>query len=274
MLTLSRDGKSFGVVDSFLSGIAFVYRFYLMKNYAEEKPVRDVRKFVEKICEHRANKKGPFGAAEVRIMFDHLISKYASLENVPLPEFRTFCLSVFQHKSFCRFSDLQKIKLSDVFFDADYFKIKIQYSKTDQAGRGSWAFVPKTPGGFLDPHMLLCIYFHRMPFEKHKEEVYLFPPLKWDIKTHEYTVVPNKQLRYPAAYKSFKQLLKDSGLDSAKFGIHSPRIGGATDAFYNKVPLHVIDLQGRWKSTKSKFTYLRLDEKRFIKQVQASSSYQ
>lgn len=178
MLKLSRDGKSFGVVDSFLSGIAFVYRFFLMKNYAEEKPVRDVRKFVEKICEHRANKKDPFGAAEVRIMFDHLISKYASLENVPLPEFRTFCLSVFQHKSFCRFSDVEKIKLSDVFFDADYFKIKIQYSKTDQAGRGSWAFVPKTPGGFLDPHMLLCIYFHRMPFDKHKEEVYLFPPLK------------------------------------------------------------------------------------------------
>ena len=42
--------------------------------------------------------------------------------------------------------------------------------------------------------------------------------------------------------------------------MHSMRIGGATDAFRNKVPLHLIDSQGRWKSGQTKFSYLRVSE--------------
>ena len=43
--------------------------------------------------------------------------------------------------------------------------------------------------------------------------------------------------------------------------MHSMRIGGATDAFCNNVPLHLIDSQGRWKSGQTKYHYLRVSDR-------------
>jgi len=177
MLYLAQKGRTFGVIESSLHALSFVYRFFLMPNILDDKSVADTKKFVEKVCPHVQNKKLPFGSAEVRAIFDHLLKKFGSLEKVPAAEFRTFCLAVFQHKSFCRFSDASTIKISDILFETDYFKIRISRSKTDQGGRGEWVFVPKNPHGFLDPHMLLCIYLHKMGFDNCPGEVYLFPPL-------------------------------------------------------------------------------------------------
>jgi hypothetical protein len=60
-----------------------------------------------------------------------------------------------------------------------------------------------------------------------------------------------------AAYNSFKKMLDFAGLDSKKFGLHSPRVGAATDAHRNDVPDYVIDKQGRWKSGNMKRRYCR-----------------
>jgi len=177
LLHLAQCGATFGKAESFLHALSFVNRFFLMPILTEDQSVLDTKKFIEKACKHVQNKKSPFGSAEVRAMFDALLSKYKKLEFIPLPEFRTFCMAVVQHKSFCRFSDISKIKLSDIIFHADYFKLHIKESKTDQAGRGTFAFVSKSKHGFLDTHMLLCVYLHRMGLDNHKEDVYLFPPL-------------------------------------------------------------------------------------------------
>jgi len=68
-------------------------------------------------------------------------------------------------------------------------------------------------------------------------------------------------------------MLKFAGLNPALYGLHSPRIGGATDAFYNHIPYHIIDQQGRWKDPKTKHSYLRLDEKRFTATIVNASRY-
>jgi hypothetical protein len=52
-------------------------------------------------------------------------------------------LTVFQHKPFCRFSDLQQITLGDVFHEVDYFKIQIRFTKSDQQGEEQWLYLPK-----------------------------------------------------------------------------------------------------------------------------------
>jgi len=68
-------------------------------------------------------------------------------------------------------------------------------------------------------------------------------------------------------------MLKTAGLDPVKFGLHSPRIGGATDAFCNNVPDYIIDIQGRWKCPTTKYRYLRVDENRVLEQLKNSSVY-
>lgn len=68
-------------------------------------------------------------------------------------------------------------------------------------------------------------------------------------------------------------MLKSAGFSPENFGLHSPRVGGATDAFANGVPGHVIDKQGRWKSAGTKFHYLRPKEIDFVASIKGASSY-
>jgi hypothetical protein len=75
-----------------------------------------------------------------------------------------------------------------------------------------------------------------------------------------------------AAYDDFKKLLKFCDLDPSLYGLHSARIGAATDAFLNNIPEFVINAKGRWKSEKSKFSYLRLSAA-LVQQVGNDYSY-
>jgi hypothetical protein len=58
-----------------------------------------------------------------------------------------------------------------------------------------------------------------------------------------------------------KNLLKFAGLDPKLYALHSLRIGAANNAFRSKVPLHIIDAKGRWKSKNSKYSYLRVQDR-------------
>jgi hypothetical protein len=60
-----------------------------------------------------------------------------------------------------------------------------------------------------------------------------------------------------AACHAFKKLCKNVGLDPKLYGLHSPRVGAATDAYLAGIPGPVIDLRGRWKSCNTKKRYCR-----------------
>ena len=180
LLNQVQDGASFGTVSNFLEGLSFVLRFYNVNNYVEDPMVKIMKKFAMKACKHQSNVKQPFGSAEVRAIWDALDAKYGNVANFPTDKLRTFVLAVFQHQTFCRFSDVAKITLSDVFHEVDYFKVHIHMSKTDQGGEGQWVLLPKSDSIFRNAHMLLCLYIHRMGFDLQTstETLYLFPPLK------------------------------------------------------------------------------------------------
>jgi len=176
LLHVAQEGKSFGTVTSIVDAVSFVYRFYLMTNHALHCSVADTKKFLEKVCVHQQNKKAAFDSADIRKLWDSMFLKYNSLSDIPLPELRSFVLCVFQHSTFCRYSDAKNITLDDIVYDADYFKICIQKSKTDQAGHGDFVFLPKQKLGFADPHMLLCLWIKSLDSPA-DATCYLFPPL-------------------------------------------------------------------------------------------------
>jgi hypothetical protein len=179
LLKESQDGKSTGVIESFLDAYSFVVKFFGMQNHADVQCVTDVKKFIEKVTVRNSRTRAAFGSAEVRLLWDRLEQKNGPIENWSKIQLRTFTMAVFQHRTFCRFSDLEKIRLDDVLFDADYFKILIRCSKTDQSGKGSYVYVTKKCTGFRDAHMLMCVYIQKMDFNNVTgTEIYLFPPLK------------------------------------------------------------------------------------------------
>jgi len=180
ILNQTQDGVSYGKVQSFLDSLAFILKFFGVPNFADDPMVTTVKKFAEKTCEHLRNAKLPFGSAEVRAIWDSIDVKFGCFENMPKKELRSFMLAVFQHQTFCRFSDAEKIQLSDVFHDVDYFKITIRYSKTDQQGEDQFVYLPKSSSPYRNAHMLMCLYIEKMGFEglASSTDLYLFPPLK------------------------------------------------------------------------------------------------
>ncbi len=74
-------------------------------------------------------------------------------------------------------------------------------------------------------------------------------------------------LSYSAAYNAFKKLVEKFGLDPKKFALHSPRIGGTSTYFQNKIPKRLIDRQGRWKSRNTKYRYARDNKEYFVQQL-------
>jgi hypothetical protein len=158
-----QDGASYGSLESFLDALSFILKFYGLVNFCNDPMVKTVLKFAQKACVHLKNEKSSFGSAEVCTIWDTIDEKYGGIHNVPKNVLRTFMLAVFQHQTFCRFSDVAKITLADVFHEVDYFKIKIRFSKTDQGGDGQWVFLPKSESPFRNSHMLLCLYYLLLP---------------------------------------------------------------------------------------------------------------
>jgi site-specific recombinase XerD len=177
LLHLAQAGKSIQSVENTLASISFFYRFYLLYDITADVMLSATKRFIGKVCPKSVNLKKPFGSTEVRQIWDHLDAKYSSIDMMPFVELRTFVLAVIQFSSFCRFSDLAVAKLDDVFFELDYFKIHIQYSKTDQGGHGQHAFVVKDCETTRDAHMLMCIYLQRLD-SYNVSDLYLFPPLR------------------------------------------------------------------------------------------------
>jgi site-specific recombinase XerD len=176
LLSLAQKIFSMTAIDSKMSSISFCFRFFMVSDITKDVVVEPVKKFVMKVCPRNTNLKKPFGSVEIRKCWDFIESKYSNIFDAPIYELRTFVLTVIQYHSFCRFSDLAVVRLSDVVFDLDYFTIKIQYSKTDQAGAGQTAFVLKSVDDVRDPHMLMCLYLEKLD-SYDVGEIFLFPPL-------------------------------------------------------------------------------------------------
>jgi site-specific recombinase XerD len=176
LLSLAGKNASVASVEAKLNSISFCLRFFTTADITKDVIVEPVKKFVMKVCPKTSNLKAPFGAGEVRKLWNFIENKYKDLSRVPLVELRSFVLAVIQYHSFCRFSDLAVVKLSDVLFELDYFKVEIQYSKTDQAGTGQEAFILKSVDSIHDPHMLMCLYLQVLD-SYDVQNLYLFPPL-------------------------------------------------------------------------------------------------
>lgn len=176
LLHSAQEGKSFSWTQKVLSAVSFFKRFFLISDGSTDATVLNVKRFLEKACTVRSNKKDAFGSSEVRQIWDK-IDRNGGVEKLNNFELRSFVMAVFQHKTFCRFSDAANLKLNDILFHDDYFKVHIRYSKTDQKGEGQEVYLTRNTSSSRNAHSLMCLFLHRVHSDP-SDEVYLFPPLK------------------------------------------------------------------------------------------------
>lgn len=65
----------------------------------------------------------------------------------------------------------------------------------------------------------------------------------------------NRKLSYTRAREILLEKLDEMGIDNSKFGLHSLRSGGTTEAGKAGAPDRLIMKHGRWSSEKSKNIY-------------------
>jgi site-specific recombinase XerD len=175
LLDLAGKGKSIGVIERTVSTITFVFKWLHLDDLAKNVHVQDIVKFLRKTCPKRCNKKKELGVKEIRKVWDSLESQYKDISNVPLPLLRSFVFLVTQHATFCRYSDLAGVKLSDILYDIDFFSINIRTSKTDQAGTGQTVYIPRNDNALHCPQMLMCLFLHKVHPDP---DFFLFPALE------------------------------------------------------------------------------------------------
>ena len=224
--------------------------------------IKNTLKFASKICLRSNKQKEGIDSMYVCKLWDK-IEANGGIVSLTLSELRTFVMIVFNLHTLCRFSRAKEVKLEDLNYHEKYFEVDIKFSKTDQDGKGQITILPFKQG-YYNPHKLMCLYIEILDKSLDpNQKMYIFPPIIWDKSAREWKFKNNAQIKYSTAYQAFKKLLAKFDFDPKKFGLHSPRIGGATEMFKNRIPKRIIDAQGRWKNRKTKYRYV-CDSKNYI----------
>ena len=252
LLTKAEEGKTYVSIKSFVNSVKFISSF-LGYDFPSESVTYNFLFFLRKLCNKtvRSERIG-FQKKHVLHLY-HDISLNGGLTKLTPLELRSFMLIVFCYCTLARFDCAANIKLENVAFLTDYVHCKVPKSKTDQFGDGQKVFLVNLPE--LKTIHILAEYIFLLKLDS--DEFFLFPTLKWDKMLKLWRPKKNKKLSYSAAYSGFKSLLKRFGMGGLPFSLHSPRIGGTTDAFQSGTPGYVIDKRGRWKNPNSKFVYAK-----------------
>ena len=97
----------------------------------------------------------------------------------------------------------------------------------------------------------------------------IYSMFRYESSSKKWLVDCKKMLTYSAAYKPFKQLIQDCGLDPTSLSLHSMRIGGTTQDFKRNVPDYIIDQRGRWRDPKTKKIYCKTKTEHMVDTIRA-----
>ena len=230
-------------------------------NPTETQAVRNVvqgikRKFARVIC-----KKKPLTPDMVRGILEHLTRN--SLNRMNLFELRSaafFCVLYFAAARFEEASELltENIMVS-VGGNLELLFIK---SKTNQFRNAISAFLtPHEGAGSLDPAKLVLFYRNELVHAGGSK--FFFPSL-----TGARVPVKDSKISYNNARNLFLRWLREglgmTDQEAKEFGLHSCRIGSATNAAYGCTELEVQH-HGRWKSREQAASYAQRCEAEFAK---------
>ena len=179
--------------------------------------------------------------------------KYGNSDNLIHQRFLVIC--ILGYFGFLRISKVLKVQVKQINFGPGYINIILDKSKTDQFREGHK--VPIADNESHSPISILSSYLERTGL-KNKQEAYVICRLTKTKKGHK--ALSQHRISYETAREDFLRLLGPVvpiTKSIRQYCTHSMRSGGATVAIKNGVSERDIDLQGRWKSAKSRNKYLK-----------------
>lgn len=203
-----------------------------------------------RILSKPVNKKEPITADILRSVLD----KFSDLDS--LPNLRICSMMLIGYAGFLRFSELATIKSSNLVFHNSHIEITIESSKTDVYRQGNTILIAKTNTNTC-PVTMLERYIKATNVDLSSSD-YIFRSITY-LKSKNMHILSkiNKPISYTRARELLLDALSEVGLEKEKFGLHSLRSGGVTQAAHNRVPERLLKTHGRWKSDLSKDGYIK-----------------
>ena len=180
-----------------------------------------------------------------------IVLKFGMGQN--LLHIRSCAIILLPFAGFLRNDELVNIRECDLEFHPGFVRIFIRKSKMDQLRDGAWVVVGET-GSVSCPVKMLKQYMQLA--ESGNSSDFLFRPVRFFRSLQKHRLQAG-QLSYSRCRELFKEALEGVGLDSARFGLHSLRAGGATAAARSGVPDRLFKRHGRWKSDGAKDGYVQ-----------------
>ena len=163
---------------------------------------------------------------------------------------RTLTVAVLSYAGFLRFDDVSGLRYEDISFATSHVRLFIDKSKTDQYKEGCDVLIARI-GSYACPVGILRSYLKRTK----AKSGFIFRALQRTKGGHSLRKI-DKAISYTTLRQDILAALSDLGLEKSKFGLHSMRRGGATQAANSGVNDRLFKKHGRWKSDGAKDGYV------------------
>jgi integrase len=256
LIDLGNDSQSAATLKTAIPALTWGHRMAALSSTFDTQFVRDIALGLKRMYSKPRNPKEPFSA-------EYLIKAVESADSENLKQLRSVTLMVIAFMGFLRFDEISHLKWSDIEFNLGYITLHIRRSKTDQLRDGDKVLIAQSLSAACA--VTLLTKYLNLSNSDSKSDFFVFRRLS-----------NNNCLRptnLPMSYNSVRQIIKDAcldlNLDCAKFGVHSLRSGGATEAANRAVPDRLFKRHGRWSSDSSKDLYVKDNIKNLLKVSQS-----
>ena len=188
--------------------------------------------FVTNICEaakrvtaHKIKKKKALSLHDLNKIFVKLNQNKTNLADQ-----RLLIIILIAFCGFMRFSEVSRLRRSDIILSSTYVKFFIEKSKTGIYREGMWVYI--SASSKICPLKQFQYYLALAKIPENSEE-FFFRGLSKGKKFSLHT--KDKPISYNRIREHFIKVLKAANLDWRNYGLHSLRSGGASVAAYNGV---------------------------------------
>ena len=238
---------SCSTINGYIFSIGYCHRLSGNDNPCDDEVVMAVVDAAQRICPRNFNRKDPIAVDEMRRVYDYLAPGVAMVNK------RLWAMAALMFGGFLRYDEVSGVRLRDITFHDDHVKIFLPRSKVDALREGDCVRVAETKV-VACPVGALRAYLDRA--EAKRGEEFVFRRVIHTKQGGKLSPV-NKPVTYSSVRRELRRVLMAVGLDPRRFGLHSMRAGGASKAANAGVEDRLFQRHGRWKSSKSKNSYVR-----------------
>ncbi len=265
LLSRIQQGHSYAVCKNIFYGIKHTHKIHLQPDPTENTLAQYLLEAAKRLDTRQKNQKEPISIQILEKLYNSSMEPTHTLTSA-----RIMCFCILGFAGFLRFDEISVLYRSDFTFHDTYMTIFIEQSKTDTYREGRTICIAKGESK-LCPVAITTSYFstaNMLDPSSDSSDVFIFRAIS-HTKKGERLRPKNQPISYTRVRELLLAALKAVGIESHRFGTHSLRAGGATEAANAGVPDRLFKRHGRWVSETAKDGYIKDDMSRLLTVTQS-----